>query len=148
MLGPFCARHLEVDIELQVLNRDGVVQRMRANQDDLYILSLPPDDLPHERLALLDNPLVPIAALGHPLAGAARVRAARLQQEPFILRERGQARDWPAMRISGAWGCTLACGWSSAATKPSSKRSLRAWGWAWCPGTPWPASLRRKGLPC
>lgn len=89
MLGPFCAKHPEVDIELQVLNRDGVVQRMRANQDDLYILSLPPDDLPHERLALLDNPLVPIAALGHPLAGASRVRAARLQQEPFILRERG-----------------------------------------------------------
>lgn len=89
MLGRFCANHPEVDIELQVLNRDGVVQRMRSNQDDLYILSMPPADIPHERLALLDNPLVPISALDHPLARAARVRPTRLQLEPFILRERG-----------------------------------------------------------
>jgi DNA-binding transcriptional LysR family regulator len=96
MLGRFCAAHPQVDIELQVLNRDAVVQRMRANLDDLYILSLPPTDIPHERIPLLDNPLVPIAAANHPLAAARRVRCARLQQEAFILRERGSGT-----RLSG-----------------------------------------------
>lgn len=89
MLGRFCAAHPEVDIELQVLNRDGVVQRMRNNQDDLYILSMPPGDIRHERVALLDNPLVLISAACHPLASVPRVRPARLRGEPFILRERG-----------------------------------------------------------
>jgi DNA-binding transcriptional LysR family regulator len=89
MLGRFCAAHPQIDIALQVLNRDGVVQRMRGNQDDLYILSMPPGDLPHERHPLMRNPLVVIAALSHPLAAAARVRHARLQDEAFILRERG-----------------------------------------------------------
>ncbi|MFN9473198.1 LysR family transcriptional regulator [Acidovorax sp.] len=89
MLGRFCASYPDVDIELQVLNRDGVVHRMRSNQDDLYILSLPPEDIPHDRLALLDNPLVPIAAFNHSLATSTRIRSSRLQSEPFILRERG-----------------------------------------------------------
>ncbi|MFT3857671.1 MAG: LysR family transcriptional regulator [Aquabacterium sp.] len=89
MLGRFCASHPQVDVSLQVLNRDGVVQRMRENLDDLYILSMPPQDLPHERQPLLGNPLIIITALDHPLAGKARVRHTRLQQEAFILRERG-----------------------------------------------------------
>ncbi len=89
MLGTFCAQHPQVDIALQVLNRDGVLQRMRAHQDDLYVLSIPPRGVPHERAHLLDNPLVLIAPLQHPLAGRARIRPPRLQDEPFILREAG-----------------------------------------------------------
>lgn len=89
MLGTCCATHPQVDIALQVLNRDGVVQRMRSNQDDLYILSQPPQDIPHERQFLLDNPLVAIAPLDHALASSDRVRLSRIAREPFILRERG-----------------------------------------------------------
>lgn len=89
MLGRFCATHPQVDISLQVLNRDGVVQRMRDNLDDLYVLSMPPDNMPHESQRLLDNPLVVVAAAGSPLTALGRVAHARLQHEPFILRERG-----------------------------------------------------------
>jgi DNA-binding transcriptional LysR family regulator len=89
MLGRFCTEHPAIDISLQVLNRDGVLQRLRDNLDDLYVLSMPPNDVPHEREALLPNPLVVIAPPGHPLAAARRVRWQRLQGEPFILRERG-----------------------------------------------------------
>ena len=89
MLGRFCTEHPGIDISLQVLNRDGVLQRLRDNLDDLYVLSMPPDDVPHEREALLPNPLVVIAPPGHALAAARRVRWQRLQSEAFILRERG-----------------------------------------------------------
>ena len=45
LLGGFCQQHPEIDISLQVLNRDGVVARLRDNHDDLYIMSMPPADI-------------------------------------------------------------------------------------------------------
>src|SRR5574343_51759 len=45
MLGDFCRRYPEIEIELEVANRARIVERMRGNLDDLYIMSFPPDDL-------------------------------------------------------------------------------------------------------
>ncbi len=89
MLGKFCAEHPHIDISLQVINRDGVVERLRGNLDDLYVLSMPPEDVPHHKEALLPNPLVVIASLEHPLGCSKRIRWQRLQDEAFILREPG-----------------------------------------------------------
>lgn len=89
ILGRFCSRHPEVEIALEVLNRDGVVQRLRANQDDLYIMSMPPADMDIEKEVFLSNPLVVVAPASHPLAGQARIALARLAPERFILREQG-----------------------------------------------------------
>ena len=89
MLGGFCQAYPEVDISLAVLNRDGVVQRLRQNADDLYIMSMPPEDMPLEQHAFLDNPLVLIAPLAHPLARKRRLGFANIANEPLILREPG-----------------------------------------------------------
>lgn len=89
LLGTFCARYPEIDIALEVLNRDGVVQRLRDNQDDLYIMSIPPTDLALEDEVFMPNPLVMIAACTHPLAGSQRLPLAALSTQRFILRERG-----------------------------------------------------------
>jgi DNA-binding transcriptional LysR family regulator len=89
MLGGFCQAYPEVDISLQVLNRDGVVQRLRQNADDLYIMSLPPQDMALEQQGFLDNPLVAIAPSSHRLAGRRKVTFANIENEPFILREPG-----------------------------------------------------------
>lgn len=89
ILGRFCSSHPEVDIALEVLNRDGVVQRLRANQDDLYIMSMPPGDIEIEKQVFLSNPLVVVAPASHPLAGQSRIELARLGPERFILREQG-----------------------------------------------------------
>jgi LysR family transcriptional regulator, low CO2-responsive transcriptional regulator len=89
MLGTFCARHPEIDIALQVLNRDGVVARLRENRDDLYIMSMPPADIELEQSMLLPNPLVVVAPLSHRLAGKRSVSLGSLASERFILRERG-----------------------------------------------------------
>ncbi|WP_018988353.1 LysR family transcriptional regulator [Aromatoleum toluclasticum] len=88
LLGSFCAEHPNIDIALEVLNRDGVVARLRENRDDLYIMSMPPDNLDLEQHAFLPNPLVVIAPEGHPLAGQG-LELADLSVERFILRERG-----------------------------------------------------------
>ena len=89
LLGAFCARYPELDIALEVLNRDGVVQRLRENRDDLYIMSMPPKDVDIEQRVFLPNPLVVIAPLDHALAGAAKITLASLAGERFILRENG-----------------------------------------------------------
>ena len=89
LLGSFCKLHPQIDISLEILNRDHVITRLRSNLDDLYVMSVPPADLPLEDQILMPNPLVVIAASTHPLALRKRVTLAHLQGERFILREKG-----------------------------------------------------------
>ncbi len=89
LLGSFCERHPGIDISLEVLNRDGVVQRLRENRDDLYVMSMPPQDVDLEDQTFLANPLVMIAPAGHPLAARQRLPLKALAAERWILRERG-----------------------------------------------------------
>lgn len=88
-LGRFCHKHPAIDVALEVLNRDGVVQRMRDNLDDLYIMSMPPADLAVEGEVFMANPLVVIAASRHPLARTRGLTLRGLADQRFILRERG-----------------------------------------------------------
>lgn len=89
LLGTFCAKYPEIDISLEVLNRDGVVQRLRDNRDDLYIMSMPPADIDLEDQVFMPNPLVVIAANAHPLATRRNLELNDLSKLRFILRERG-----------------------------------------------------------
>ncbi len=89
LLGTFCAVHPEIDISLEVLNRDGVVERLRDNRDDLYIMSMPPADIELNDRVFMPNPLVVIAAAAHPLARRRDIALSELGDLRFILRERG-----------------------------------------------------------
>lgn len=89
LLGSFCASHPDVDISLEVLNRDGVVARLKENLDDLYIMSMPPEHIELERHAFLPNPLVVVAPESHPLADKKKIALDALRAERFIMRERG-----------------------------------------------------------
>ncbi|QEL64080.1 transcriptional regulator, LysR family [Oryzomicrobium terrae] len=89
LLGSFCASHPDIDIALEVQNRDGVVARLLENRDDLYIMSMPPAHIDVERHAFLPNPLVVIAPENHPLAGTPAIPLAALAGERFLLREQG-----------------------------------------------------------
>ena len=89
ILGAFCARYPEIEIALDVQNRDGVVAGLRENRNDLYIMSRPPADIDIVQQPFLPNLLVVIAPITHPLAGHAAVALADLAGERFILRERG-----------------------------------------------------------
>ena len=89
LLGTFCARYPEIDIALEVLNRDGVVARLRENLDDLYIMSMPPKDIDVENQIFMPNPLVLIAASTHPMVKRRSLTLPDLIAQRFILRERG-----------------------------------------------------------
>jgi DNA-binding transcriptional LysR family regulator len=89
LIGQFCKQHPAVDVSLEILNRDGVVKRMRDNLDDLYIMSQPPKDIALHDEVFLSNPLVAIAANANALTKLSSVSLSQLTEQRFILRERG-----------------------------------------------------------
>ncbi len=88
MLGAFCKRYPDISIELEIANRDRVVERLRHNEDDLYVMSYPPEDLDIVVHPFLDNEMVVLAPRGH-WAAERRVSLTELAGEPFLLREPG-----------------------------------------------------------
>ena len=89
LLGPFCERYPEVDIDFKVGNRQQIIERLHEGRDDFYVFSHPPEDTDLEITDFLPNPLVAIAAANHPLAKKDRLKLADLAQEPFLMRESG-----------------------------------------------------------
>jgi DNA-binding transcriptional LysR family regulator len=89
LIGSFCKRHPSIDVSLEILNRDGVLERLRDNRDDLYIMSMPPSDLSLIDEIVMPNPIVMIAASNDPLVKQAKVSLADLSKCRFILREKG-----------------------------------------------------------
>lgn len=89
LVGEFCKKHPAIDVSLEILNRDGVLSRLHENLDELYVMSMPPLDLELADTVFMENPLVMIAPMGHPLAQHRSIATAKLKAERFILRERG-----------------------------------------------------------
>ncbi len=89
LIGSFCKRHPLIDVSLEILNRDGVLGRLRQNTDDLYIMSMPPDDVALIDEILMPNPIVVIAASSDALAKQSKVSLSDLKDRRFILREKG-----------------------------------------------------------
>jgi DNA-binding transcriptional LysR family regulator len=89
LLGSFCKRYPEIDISFEVLNRDGVVSRLRNNLDDIYVMSRPPADIDLVDDIFMGNPLVMIGSTRSPLAKRQPLALHELAGERFILREKG-----------------------------------------------------------
>jgi DNA-binding transcriptional LysR family regulator len=89
LLGAFCKQHPGIDVSLEVLNRTGVVNRLRENLDDLYIMSMPPDDIELADRVFMANPLVVIAPSSERLLKAGPFTLAQLSKRRFIMRESG-----------------------------------------------------------
>jgi DNA-binding transcriptional LysR family regulator len=89
LAGNFCKLHPAIDVSLEVLNRDGVVSRLKENRDEIYIMSMPPDFIALEDEVFMENPLVLIAARSAFGRKAMPRSLAELKGQRFILREPG-----------------------------------------------------------
>jgi DNA-binding transcriptional LysR family regulator len=89
LLADFCQQHPNINIILNVANRDAVVKRLTENSTDLAIMGQPPDGLDITAERFMDNLLVVIAAPTHPLANVPQVKFAQLAEEQFLSRESG-----------------------------------------------------------
>lgn len=101
ILGYFCQEHPQVDIALEVTNHQNITRRMLENQDDLYILSQPPEDILLRNEYLMDNPLVVVANKNHPLAEKRNIPIKSLNNEAFIMREQGSGTRQAVQQLFG-----------------------------------------------
>ncbi len=89
LIGSFCQKYPAIDVSLEILNRDGVVQRLHDNLDDLYIMSMPPSEMDLHDDLLMPNPIVVIAPLSSELPLKKKITLSELKAQRFILREPG-----------------------------------------------------------
>ncbi|WP_421864210.1 LysR family transcriptional regulator [Motiliproteus sp.] len=89
LIGEFNRHYPDVDLSLVVTNRNNVVQRLANNEDDLVLMAQVPRDMKLKVYPILDNPMFPVVAPGHPLAGQKNVSIEALIQERFLTREQG-----------------------------------------------------------
>jgi DNA-binding transcriptional LysR family regulator len=106
LLGAFRQEHPAVEVRLGVDNRQGLYDRLVANEFDFVVIGRPWDDpsVPLVVHPFLANELIAIASPRNRLAGRSRVTLAQLAAEPFIGREPGSGtRDTAeeALRAAG-----------------------------------------------
>jgi len=89
LLGEFCVKYPGIEASLTVTNREKLLARIAANEDDLAILGAPPEGMDVVATPIAENPLVVIARNDHPLAGKKKISLQRIAEEPFIMREPG-----------------------------------------------------------
>ncbi|MFS8908467.1 LysR substrate-binding domain-containing protein [Synechococcus sp. OH2] len=99
LLGLFCQQYPGIDVSLKVLNRQQVLEGLSNNMDDLYVMGMPPEDLDVVAQPFLENPLVVMAPIHHPLVGQKRIPLARIAQEPFLAREPGSGTRMAVERL-------------------------------------------------
>jgi DNA-binding transcriptional LysR family regulator len=107
LLGPFCQLYPGIDISLQVTNHSGIVDRLKENLDDLYIMSQLPEHLDIGFQPFLENPLVVLAPAHHRLAGEKNISLQQLSEEPFILREPGSGTRTAVQKLFDDRGIKL-----------------------------------------
>ncbi|MGA7799997.1 MAG: LysR family transcriptional regulator [Gammaproteobacteria bacterium] len=89
LMALFRARHPDVQLSLNVVNRETLLRHLSENTSDLVLMGTPPEGLHLDARPFMDNPLVIIAATSHPLAGTSNIPLTRLVAEPLVGREHG-----------------------------------------------------------
>ncbi len=104
LLARFVERYPGIEVSLQVHNRQGLIERLARNEDDLYLFSNPPVDQELVIQPILDNPMVVWARADHRLAQRSRIDFAEIANEPFLMREAGSGTRmvaWEAFHRQG-----------------------------------------------
>lgn len=89
LLAAFVQQHPNIEVSLQIHNRQTLLERLCRNEDDLFIFANPPTAQEVVCQPILPNPMVVFARADHPLAGQKRIPFAALAQQRFLMREPG-----------------------------------------------------------
>jgi DNA-binding transcriptional LysR family regulator len=68
LVGSFCVNYPGINISLWIGNREALLDRLRKNEDDLYVMGQPPDELNVVAEQFAPNPLVLVAHPSNPIA--------------------------------------------------------------------------------
>lgn len=125
VIAGFTERHPGMRVSLQVANREVVLAALADGSTDLAIIGRPPDSVDLVSRHFKDNPLVVVAAPGHPLAAEPRITLQRLAQETLVVREPGSGTRAAIERHFAAHGLTVRAG-CEFGTNEAIKQAVRA----------------------
>ncbi|MDH5547036.1 MAG: LysR substrate-binding domain-containing protein [Gammaproteobacteria bacterium] len=91
VFGGFNKKYPEIELEMKVVTRPEIDERMSHNKDDLYIVSRKPTHMDVEIIPFVENPMIVIASMDHPLANEKNISLERLMEEKFLIREPGSS---------------------------------------------------------
>lgn len=91
VIGKFWQLYPDIEVSLDINNKEFILQRLRDNEDDLYILGHnPPKGLDIEVVEFAANPVYVMASKKHPLAKQKKqISLKQLAEQPLIFREAG-----------------------------------------------------------
>lgn len=89
MLSMFNKRYEGSTVSLNVTNREHLLRQLADNEKDIAIMGRPPEDADLVTEPFADNPLVVVAAPDHPLVGMQPIPLYMLQEQTFVVREKG-----------------------------------------------------------
>ena len=120
LLAEFCRRYPGVQVSLDVTNREGLLHALSDNDTDLVVMGKPPETMDLVATIFMENPLVAIAPPAHPLAGQRKIPLQRLQEETFLIREKGSGTRSATERFFVEHGLSL-----SSTMEMSSSESIK-----------------------
>ena len=89
MLSMFNKQHEGTTVSLDVTNRERLLHQLANNEKDIAIMGRPPEDADLITEPFADNPLVVVAAPDHPLVAMQPIPLYMLQDQTFVVREKG-----------------------------------------------------------
>lgn len=117
LLATFSQRFPAATVSLNVTNRQALLRQLENNELDMAIMGRPPEGLDLVAESFMENPLVVIAPIHHPLAGVGTIPLARLGEETFLIREEGSGTRMAMTRFFDTNRVTLHAGMEMSSTE-------------------------------
>ncbi len=117
LLASFIKVYPDIQVSLDVTNRETLLKALKNNDCDLLIMGKPPSDIDVKATAFMENPLVVIAPANHPLRDEKRISLARIAEESMVVRELGSGTRFAIERFFHAHDLTLNVGAEMSATE-------------------------------
>lgn len=117
LLATFSQRLPTITVSLDVTNRQALLLQLANNEMDMAIMGQPPDGLDLVAESFMDNPLVVIAPVNHPLVRKKSIPLERMQEETFLIREEGSGTRIAMERYFEAHGVRINTGMEMSSTE-------------------------------
>ena len=92
MMAEFSRLHKDINITLDITNRETLVAQLQNYDPDFVIMGEPPKKLDLDSIQIMENPLVVIASANHPIVKKSKIKQISLSEiieESFVVREEG-----------------------------------------------------------
>jgi DNA-binding transcriptional LysR family regulator len=110
ILAAFNRQYPGISFQLNVSNRETLLNLLAGNETDLAIMGRPPEDQALVAESFMENPLVVIAPPESSLAEERQIPLEWLQDETFLMREQGSGTRMAVERFFAEHGIQLTAG--------------------------------------